>query len=116
VQPHTRRALAYIAGRLASGKRSSSVYDYGESRHVSFSGNVSTERVSVFDYEQNCHVGGRPPSLFHYGDGQHISLKMNDHKFSGFDYGSGNHFSGQVRGSSVSLYDYSESQYFNYSV
>lgn len=40
---HTRRAIAYIAGRLLSGSTSAHIYDYGESTYTSFAGNVSDE-------------------------------------------------------------------------
>jgi hypothetical protein len=47
-----RAAVAYIAGRLITGKIANSVFDYGQSKYISIAGTVSTARVQVFDYEQ----------------------------------------------------------------
>jgi hypothetical protein len=116
MQPHTRRAVAFIAGRAISGSDASAVYDYSESRYVFFSGDVSAGNVNVYDHEENCHVGGSLPSLYHYGNGQHIQLDVSGTQFNGFDYGSGQHFSGTVNGQAVSVYDYEHGQYSNYSV
>ncbi len=116
MESHTRRAVAYIAGRLISGKSSSSVYDYSEGEYCNFSGTVSEGGVSVFDYGQSCYVSGSGTNLFHYGDGHYITLSPDGGKFSGFDYGTSSHFTGTVIGGSVSLYDYGTSSYYQYSV
>ena len=116
VNAATRRAVAYIAGRLISGSNASSVYDYSTGRHTNFSGEVSRSRVSVFDYDRSASVSGSPPSLFDYGNGAHIRLTTQGTAFKGFDYGSGDHFSGRVNGRSVSLFDYGASAHYNYTV
>lgn len=113
---HTRRAVAYIAGRIASDRRSTAVYDYQEGCYNNMSGRVAATKVSVYDYDQGCHVSGSPASLFHYGNSAHISLKVTGVKFSGFDYDSKSHYSGKVSGKNVSLYDYETGQYYNYSI
>jgi hypothetical protein len=116
MESHTRRAIAYIAGRLINGGSGSSIYDYSESRYDTFGGNVSEASVSVFDYEQSCYVSGSSTNLFHYGDGHYVTLRVAGTKFSGFDYGSSNHFSGTVNGRSLSVYDYGTSSYYQYSI
>ena len=76
----TRRAVAYIAGIAISGKRSSAVYDYTNSRHFIFSGSFSSSQVSAYDYDARCHVGGSKSSgslaLYHYGNRRHINLNI----------------------------------------
>ena len=114
--PHVRAAVAYIAGRIISGSNSTYVYDYSRARYIPISGNVDEDAVNVFDHEKGAHIGGSPPSLYHYGEGSHISLNVSGHSFTGFDYGTGSHFSGNVSGSAVSLYDYGEGQYFNHAI
>jgi hypothetical protein len=114
MKTHTRHAVAYIAGRMASGRTSSSVYDYQESRHVNMSGNLSGGSISAYDYDQRCHITGSRTSLYHYGNRAHLGLKLNDAMFSGYDYDSRAHFSGSVNGKNVSLYDYETGRYYNF--
>jgi hypothetical protein len=102
----TRRAVAYIAGRAISGKTASSVYDYGEGGHHSFSGDVSAVAANVYDYGSSCHVGGQLGSLYHYGHGSHLQLTLKGKSFTGYDYDDASDFSGDVHGSSVTVYDY----------
>jgi|SRR3989344_2615245 len=113
---HTRRAVAYIAGRAISGKSSGAVFDFSASQHYYFGGNVHQSQVAVFDYTQSCHITGTLTSLFHYGDSHHISLTINGSQFNGFDYGESCHFSGNVNGNSISVFDYGTSQHYNYSI
>lgn len=113
---HRRRAVAYIAGRLITGDEATSIYDYQEQRHNSFSGEVSTQNVNVYDYEEKCFVGGEPNALYHYGDSKHIQLTVDGANFSGFDYGSNKHFSGSVDDRAIALYDYESLSCFNYSI
>lgn len=112
----TRACVAYVAGRLISGRQSSHVYDHSQSRHVSIGGSVSGSRVSVYDYDRGCHFGGSVGSLYDYGPGAHISLSVDGNRFRGYDYGDGCHYSGTVNGSSISIYDYGESRHFSYSL
>jgi hypothetical protein len=112
----TRRAVAYIAARLVSGKTASAVYDYGVSRYFHFSGDVRAGTVNVYDHDQACHIGGTLPSLYHYGNKKHLNLEIKGSQFSGYDYDSGKHFSGSISGSAVSLYDYQTGRYYNFSI
>jgi hypothetical protein len=112
----TRRAIAYIAGRAISGKTTSSVYDYGEGGHHSFSGAVSAVAANVYDYGSSCHVGGTLGSLYHYGHGSHLQLTLKGKSFTGYDYDDASHFSGDVRGSSVTVYDYATGTHHQYSL
>ncbi len=116
MKPQTRRAIAYIVGRIITAQNKSAVYDYSSSQYHSFSGSVSLERVSIYDYSENCHISGNLPNLYHYGNSSHISLKINSNKFSGYDYDDSAHFSGNVNGNGISLYDYGESSYYNFSI
>lgn len=117
MKEHTRRAVAFIAARLVSRRRSSSVYDYKTGRHFNFSGDADSQRVSVYDYAESCHVsgsGGPNFSLYHYGNSRHINLRVDGESFQGYDYDSSSHFSGRVNGNSVSLYDYGTGSHYNF--
>jgi len=118
MKEYTRRAIAYIAGRLISGSDVLAVYDYSVTKHFNFNGDISLIEVSVYDYEQKCYISGsgisRSYSLYHYGNQKYIDLNISDSGFDGYDYDSSKYFSGNVDGNSISLYDYEFSKYFNY--
>ena len=117
---HTKRAVAYIAGRLILKTISYSLYDYRLSKHFNFSGEVSHKNISIYDYELRCFISGvcdvNSFSLYHYKNQKHISLNINGNHFSGYDYYKSSNFSGTVTGGSISLYDYESSQYFDYTL
>jgi hypothetical protein len=117
----TRRAVAYIAGRVTSQRAVSAVYDYEAGRYTNFSGNISPSNISVYDFDCRCHISGTQKnghlSLYHHGSAGHIDLNLRPGgSFSGYDYASSSHFSGTVKGTNISLYDYSSGKYFNYSI
>ncbi len=116
----TRRAVAYIAGCVSSGRSSSAIYDCSCSRVFGFSGKVTESKVAAYDYSEQCHIGGSGRdgtfSLFHYGDQSQISLRVEGRKFRGFDYGSGGQFSGTVSGRTVSVFDSLNGSLFTYNV
>lgn len=111
---HTRRAVAYIAGRLASASTATGVTDLSEATRFLFSGRVDTEEVSVYDHAEGCHIGGAPSSLYHFGNGANIELAMDGAQFSGYDFDSANHFHGSVQGKRVRLYDLEHDAEFLY--
>jgi hypothetical protein len=113
---HTRRAVAYIVGRLISGRDATTVYDYKASKHFHFSGDAQKSTCNIYDYDQRCYITGTPNSLYHYGNRKHITLQVTGTSFNGYDYESAKHFSGTVNGQSISLYDYDGGQHYNYSL
>ena len=119
MKSHTRRGVAYIAGRLVSGKYSTTLRDDSESIHFSFSGEVSLENgVSVYDYEQRCFIRGNNSgevlSLYHDGNAQYIELTINENTFKGYDRDSGTFFSGSVDGDFITIWDNEHKQEFKY--
>jgi hypothetical protein len=116
VTADTRRAVAYIAGRLASGRDSGGVFDSESGGHFNFSGTVDPGNVQIFDYSSSSHIGGSPGMLFHNGTGSHLNLELRGNSFNGYDFHSGSHFSGTVSGSSVSIYDFESGRHYNYAV
>jgi hypothetical protein len=112
----TRRAVAYIAGRLVTGRNSNGIYDFDAGNHFNFSGTVEPGRVHIFDYTSSCHIGGSPGLLYHHGTGGHLNLKLRQGRINGYDFHSGAHFSGTVSGSKVSIHDFETGNFYNYSV
>jgi len=109
MRDHTRRVIAYIVGRVVRRESLSSIYDQALSRHFAFGGELSEESVFIYDHEQKCHISGSGTegrySLYHFGNGKHISLKVSDDGFEGYDHDSGMRFSGSVKEKSISIND-----------
>ena len=120
VKPRVRLAVAFVAGRIATGTRASSIFDYAESRHVHFGGTVRENFVNIFDGELGAHLSGTGKagrfSLVHYGESHRVTLEISGTQFQGFDHGTSSHFAGDVEGSAVKLFDYGEGQHFEYSI
>jgi hypothetical protein len=51
VTPESRTAIAYIAGSIISGRRTSVAFDYSRSKSVNFSGSIQLGCVQVYDHE-----------------------------------------------------------------
>jgi hypothetical protein len=112
----TRRAIAYVAARLETGRPASSVYDYDAGKHFNIDGDVKDQRVNIYDYDRSCYLEGTLPSLFHFGNRAHIDFKMKSAtKFEGYDYASKKHFECESKRGEVSLYDYDDGKFHSYS-
>jgi hypothetical protein len=109
MRAHTRRAVAFIAGRLISAERSDTVEDVSDGRRYRFAGNLESGRVDIRDGSLGCPITGTGRDstyeLFHGLNRQLIKLDLEGDRFSGYDYDSLNGFTGRVSGRSVSLYD-----------
>jgi len=116
VTAELRRAVAYIALRLASGKDASAVYDFEAGGYFQFSGEVGATQVNVYDDGRQCFLGGSPPSLYDYGKSSFFDFEAKGARFDGYDYGSSSFYEATVNGDSVSVYDYDVSAFFNYSL
>ncbi len=122
MEAHVRAVIAYVVGRLVTGKTSSAIYDYSESAFRSIDGQVMANTIDVFDYKAHCHChfggtgNGTSFSLFHYGDRHHVDLTITGTHFEGFDYGSRGHYSGDVSRDTTSLYDHKLQKHFSYTL
>jgi len=120
MNPNSRAVIAYIAGRLVTGFHSNSVFDYSQSKYLQITGTVAAGIVQVFDYEDQANISGSGNgtnfSLFHYGEGSHITLNILRPNFKGFDYGTGSHFQGSVQGRIIQLFDFSTGEYYQYQI
>lgn len=111
--PETRRAVAFIAGQLVSGKKRN-IYDYDSGAYGRLSGEVSPQQIRVYDHDTRAHVTGDGQRVYHYGNRAFILLDVTGKIFKGYDYASSSHFMGNVRQNNVTLYDYQASKYFQF--
>ncbi len=110
--PEVRRAVAFIAGQLVSGKRRT-IYDFESGTYAHFSGSIGPA-IQIYDHTAGAHITGSPNRLYHHGLGAHISLDISGKNFKGYDFGSGCHFSGSVRNNNIALYDFAAAKHFQY--
>ena len=114
-----RRIVAYLAGRIISGKNPSGIFDRASSSWTSVSVVTAPNHLSVYDHDRACMISvvGPPKDLYVYdaGSGRHIQLKINGCNFSGYDFETQAFFSGNVTGTSVFFCDFQHSDFFKYS-
>lgn len=116
-----RAVIAFVVYKLIRSTNHSSVYSFTLSEHINVSGNISEDRINVYDHSRECHISGsssseKKYSLYDFGRSEHINLEVHNNEFQGYDFGSGYHFSGSVKNSMISLYDYETNEHYNYSV
>ncbi|WP_151893884.1 hypothetical protein [Patiriisocius marinistellae] len=115
---NSRGSIAFIVDKLVNKGNSTTIYDNAESTYLSYNGIVEPESIDLYDYANGCYISGRKSddmfTLFHFGEGNHIDLKIDGNKFTGFDYSSDSYFKGIIKESSISVFDYGEGTDFNY--
>ena len=116
-----RKIIAFIAARLLTTNKSGSVYDFQSSGFTHVSGDITDNKINVYDHDRGCHVGGnlsgKQFSLYDFGDSSHINLELEGNGgFKGYDFGTSSHFSGTVNNNSISFYDYQTSEFYDYSI
>jgi hypothetical protein len=120
LEPNVRACMAYIAGRLISGRSPLPIFDSSQSKYIYITGPVDRHGVRIFDYDQGCFFGGSGSDgkfhLYHHRYGHYVSLTVRGNRFSGFDFGRKYHFTGKVEANAVSLYDQEVTQHFFYSL
>lgn len=113
----TKRATAYLAGRIITSQDISAVYDYASAKQFNFTGEVENN-LSIYDYEQKCLINGLKNQntflLYHYGNQANIKLEIVDNNFYGIDYATNKRFSGNVTENLVYLYDYQNNHNYRY--
>ncbi len=119
MKDYTRRVVAYIVGRLITGKEIFAIFDYSASKKFGFEGKVTLSTVSVYDPEQKCAISGSEKGglyILHRDDEKYLDLTVKEDKFQGYDYESHKPFSGTMRGNLVSISDPEYSRFFDYSL
>ncbi len=120
MKDEVRRAVAYVAGRLVSGKAATGLYDRNGGRQYPYSGDFTATKLSVRDHTENLEFTGAGGSgmytLSHTGNGKPVSLKIQGQVFEGFDYSSAKKYRGSVNGNMVSIIDDQVGQEFQYTL
>ncbi|MGD1075693.1 MAG: hypothetical protein ABR903_06395 [Thermodesulfovibrionales bacterium] len=106
-------SIAYIAGRLISGKNIISLYDYCRAGHIDM---ASLQHIECLT--RSNAFGSTNGSKYRYrlDKGNFINLTINGSTFIGYVCDGSSHFIGKVRGDSIYLYDQEESAHFNYRI
>ena len=117
---HTRRAIAYIAGRIVSGTSAVSLYDHTAGRTYNFRAEFAATKIRVREIESGSDITGAGGSgmftITHVGNGKPVSLKLTGSAFEGFDYETAKRYRGAVAGNSVAVQDDQHAKEFQYSI
>jgi len=115
-----RACVAYITGRLISGRDFSSIYDGSRSIDVEIEGSIKPDYINLFDHDRQCYVAGQGNGNFYnlhdYGGQCFFELSIEGDTFHGYDYQTPCSFKGDVKGDTVCLYDDQFCQSFNFKI
>ena len=113
-----RRIVAYIVGKLVSGKEIYKIFDRTTSSYNQITGEVSPSRINVYDIEKNEMVSGsgddKGISLYDFISAKFIDLRIEGSKFDGFDYESKKIFYGDYKENTVAFFDLQDSKHHYY--
>jgi hypothetical protein len=116
----TRRAVAYIAGRIVSGSAAASLYDHATGRSYAFRGEFAATEITLRDLDSGSAFKGAGGSgmftITQSGNGRPVSLRFNGSAFEGFDYETAKRYRGAVSGKSVAVQDEQHAREFQYSI
>ena len=115
---YKRRIVAFVIGKLISGREISRVFDKTTSSYNEINGEVSIKSINVFDTEKNEMITGsgddKGISLYDFATAKFIDLKINGENFDGFDYESKRVFYGDMKDNTVSFFDFQDSKHHYY--
>jgi hypothetical protein len=110
-----RRIVAYIIGKLVSGKEIYKIFDRTNSSYNQITGEVSPTRINVYDTEKSELITGsgddKGISLYDLTSAKFIDLRIEGDKFDGFDYESKKLFYGEFKENTVALFDFQDSRH-----
>lgn len=115
---YKRRIVAFITGKLISGKEIVKIFDRTNSSYNEITGEVSIARINVYDTEKNDLITGsgdeKGISLYDLVTAKFIDLKINGDNFEGFDYESKKIFYGDMKDNTISFFDFQDSKHHYY--
>lgn len=111
--------IAYITGRLISGKRIAILYDYSQAGYIHLPHFSDNGFLKDFDAKHKDYIPGYSTGCknqYSLDSGQSIELSINGNTFIGHIRGSASYFIGHIRGDSIYIFDHNESEHFNYRI
>lgn len=119
MQPDSRTCIAYIAGRIISGRRQFLLYDYARALHIDMSCLPHSHCLKLFGSGRKISFsasdwGGR--YRYTCGCGHFFDIAVQGTTFIGYASEGSSHFIGNVRGEAIYLYDHGDSTHYNYRI
>ncbi len=118
MHPKLRTCIAYVAGRLITGRVASSIYDKSQARDIGIDGDVTQDSVKVFDQDRGCYLSGlgdkNSYELYDFGGMYYIELIISGNSFEGYDHGTPGLFKGEMNGDEITMYDDAFSASFSF--
>ena len=113
-----RRIVAFVAGKLISGREVNKLFDQSNSKYAEICGDITLSKIYLYENERNEPMLGsgdaKGISLYDFTTAKFIDLKIDKEKFDGFDYESRKIFYGEVKDNTVSLFDFQDSKHHYY--
>ncbi len=107
MQDRTRRVIAYIAGRLITGKYAESVVDVGTGLSCLLHGDVEATRIELSDLEEHTSIKGsgtlREMIIVDNHTHARVKLTINNKLYYGWDLSTNVPFYGRVTGDEIRM-------------
>ena len=119
MKKYNRTRIAYIAGRLITGKRIASLYDFNELSQIEIASLPDAYYLREFGGKyKDCAAGGAGKYKYWVDcKKEHaIDLSINGSTFMGRITGSRACFLGNVRGDLIYIYDHEDALHLNYRI
>jgi hypothetical protein len=119
VKIYNRTRIAYLAGRLITGKHIASLYDFNSLSNIEIASLPDADCLTEFDCRHKNYAAvtpGRYKYWFCCKKDHAIDLSIKGNTFMGKITGSTAYFIGNVRGDLIHIYDHEDSLHLNYRI
>ena len=118
----TRTVIAYVAGRLITGREGWAIRDHDRNRRVCLDGSVEAGEIKIYSHERHGYISGLGNegryALFVHRGASSITLTVNleERTFSGVHHKTTFRFFGNVSERAIRLYDYQDMHWHMYTL
>lgn len=118
VKIYNRTRIAYIAGRLITGKRIASLYDFNNLSYIEIESLPDAACLTEFNCKNKDYAAASPGKYKYWccNKDHAIDLSIKGNTFMGKITGSTAYFMGNVRGDLIYIYDHEDSLHLNYRI